>query len=93
MNVPCPRGSSCPGSTPLAIQECFLSSTSRRMPRVARERRERSGLEVGLETFVEGVTSTRYDTYQCAACGAQVVFSRSSIGVRRIWDSLHGPQL
>jgi len=57
-------------------------------------KRDRGSMEVGLTVFAESLLQTRYDTYQCPACGAEVIFMRSEDSriatCRRLWDSVSG---
>ena len=96
MNVPCPRGSNCPGSTAFSNQRCYLSRTTTSLPGIV----PRGGFWVGVlvgagEGIAAGVgMPLRYETYECAACGAQVVFAlwtnRQGPVCRRVWDSVNG---
>ena len=95
MNVPCPRGQNCPGSTAFAVQKCFLSETAHRMPLSVRRqmrteiesRWERMLVELGV-TMADNDGATEYQVYQCAACGARVYFMKLQGKLSRLGDDL-----
>ena len=83
----------------MVIQECYLASTTRRMPgRVSHDvHGDVHGFWPNLIVSVADALNDRYEVYQCPACGAEVVFERwqnrdGEVCRRRIWDSVHGAQ-
>lgn len=76
MRVPCPRGTSCPGSTSFIVQECNLARTTGYLPGWASEKLNAGLLSSIALSAVDAALDATYETYQCPACGAQVVFTR-----------------
>jgi len=74
--VPCPRGPSCPGSTPVVVQECYLARTTRHPPGFISNKWEVGLLSSVALSFLDGALDAKYETYQCPACGARVAFTR-----------------
>jgi hypothetical protein len=86
MNVVCPRGANCPGSTQFQRHECFLSETRNRPP--ARFTRDFNFIErLAIE-----YANIEFQIYQCAACGSEVYFiyyqGKNGPVYKRVGDSL-----
>jgi hypothetical protein len=64
MRVPCPRGSACSGG------ECFHSRTQDHPPSYIEPRAARRVVSALVGKYFDA----KYEIYQCAACGARVVF-------------------
>lgn len=101
LSVPCPRGSSCVGSTQHETRQCYLSRISldppaAHLPHAPDIHPDAMRLLKEFYAFIDKSVKAEYECYECPACGSRVYFCtwtnvRGRVR-RRLFDTVAIPE-